>query len=340
MRERKEIDPLIEGINLPLVQRYARLPKVLSLKGRVATTILAFATAISLFACSSSAIAPKEPSSSDTDTVVTQLNTYNKTLSENPGQITTLGPQISLLATDYYCAERNCSSDELKRLSGSFEFLGNDDFQKQSKETNWCTGVETDEETKAGGFYYFRNRKIYLNTERILKNPDGSPRENPGYVIFDFSLHEDGHARPPVFNLLANNQLVPFTGSEDNPPITIQHGIIRLNYTPERNLDGKPCYLAYRKPVEEAVAEYNNKVLLKKLGLPRIPKPAYKTLVDNYEELINKRFNRDASLLFNFHQRSQEGNFVGNIGIALGYPKNVAVEEGDKFLAYYFTPIP
>lgn len=333
----------------PLVEKQAKLPPVLSLKTKITLGFIAISTALLSIACSgqpsqarestrpSTAITATHPS----DPTVIRLNELNKALSEKPENITTIGPQISLLATDYYCTQLQCSSDELNRLKNSFEFLPNEDFQKQIIGTNWCTTSDQDLQPHqggfVGGFYYFRNRKIYLNSDGIIKGADGTPRKDPGLILFDYSLHEIGHARPPVLQNSGDNKLVPYLENEQDPPLTIVHGILRYVYTPDRNLDGKPCYIVYRQYIEEAVIDDNNERLLKRLGLPKTTSASVEA-TRNYQVIINQYFRGDPSILFSFHQRSEESNFVGNLGLALGYPQNEAANAGDRFLAIWFVP--
>lgn len=323
---------------IDLITKLSQLPRVLSWKRKISLGVAVLTTAAFLIACSTKPVQSLETPTPRLHPIVIQLNSLNMKLIDNLETIKEVGPQISNLATDYYCQELNCNSNELARLKNSFNFLENEDFQKKSKETNHCTDQQQyDLESGVGGFYFFKDQKIYLNIERLLKQQNGNLRTNPVYTIFDFSLHELGHARPPVLKQLENNQFVPFTSKEEEPPKTIVHGVIRLIYTPSRNVDGKPCYIAYRYYVEEAVVDDNNERLLRKLNLPQSVVLS-KQATRNYQQLINIYFQSDHSPLLNFHQKSQESNFVGNIGLALGHPRSLAVAEGDRFLATYFVP--
>lgn len=320
------------------LERQAKLPKTLSWKERlalgVATTIIAVVSFIGIGQLGK----PKDQKSRiDSFSLLSELNQLNEVIIGNPETSENSLRRVINLGLEYFCEDAECQPEELEKLKGSYTLQKNAEYYETMQQFDDC--IDSDPPFEATAYGDPLSGKIYFNTDRLLRDEEsGLVRRKPADSTLATTFHEAGHSRTPMLKILNNGKTEPYLPTDVELPSAFVHGVRRAIYRPEKNKPGKRCYDIYRKYLEEAVVEQNAKKLMHQLGLEP-NRTIFDQAVQNYQLILDRYFGGDNRGLFRYHQKSQDANFVGNIGLRLGFPKDQALVEGDKFLASYFDLI-
>lgn len=324
---------------IPRIEREAQQPKSLIWKQAIrvgAVSVVVLAAAFLGFQSVRPPDQQKKPQN-----IVRQLEDLSTSIRNNPEGAEPYLRQAVILGMEYFCQQSNCQPQELEKLKGNFVLQKEHEFRINVKQSRICSDRTADYELYEKELTAYTNTfsgEIYFNTDKLLMNPAaGTIRKRPAEDTFSFAIHESGHSRAPLLRILPDGKTTPHLDGEDLPDSLIR-GVQRLIYNQASNIPGKKCYDGYRSPLEEAIVEQNNKSLMNRLNL-EAPRTDYEAVVGNWQVILDRCYNGSNRTLFQFHQESQDTNIVGNIGLCLGYPKDQAVEEGDRFLATFFTPI-
>lgn len=319
------------------LERQAKLSKTLSWKERLALGVATAIITVVSFIGIGQLVKPKDQKSRiDSFSLLSELVNLNEVIIGNPETSENSLRRVVNLGLEYFCEDAECQPEELERLKSSYILQKKIEYFETMQQFDTC--IDSDPPYEATAYGDPLSGKMYFNVDILVYDQEsGSVRKRVSDFTLATTFHEAGHSRPPI-KVLDNGQRAPYLITETELPTAFVHGVQRAFYRPEKSKPGKRCFDIYRKYLEEAVVEQNSKKLMRQLGLEP-HRTIFDQAVQNYQFILDRYFEGDNRGLFRHHQKSQDANFVGNIGLRLGFPKEQAVLEGDKFLAGYFDPI-